>query len=114
MCAVLLVVVVFDPAKYQCGWEVSLGGVLASGLAKSLGLPSSGVPVFIRRVIGTLLAFGLVRAIVRIPTWTPGQVSRIRQCDPVAWATASHCDSLHVHDEPIVNNGPTQSAETLS
>jgi hypothetical protein len=48
-------------------WEVSLGGVLAGGLAKSLGLPSSGVPVFVRRVIGTSLAFGLVCAVVRIP-----------------------------------------------
>jgi hypothetical protein len=59
-------------------------------------------------------AFGLVCAVVDTPTWTPGPVSRIRQCDPVAWASASHCDSLHVHDEPVVNNGPTQSAETLS
>ena len=96
ICAVLLVVVVFDPAKYQGGWEVSLGGVLAGGLTKSLGLPSSGVPVFVRRVIGTALAFGLVRAVVRIPTWAPwrchGSGSAIlSRGRPLRTATACTC-----------------------
>jgi hypothetical protein len=36
ICAVLPVVV-FDPAKYQLEWVVPLGGVLAGGLAESLG-----------------------------------------------------------------------------
>src|ERR1700760_891153 len=49
ICAVLLVVLVFDPAKYQWGWEVSLGGVLTVGPAESLKLPSSVVPAFVRR-----------------------------------------------------------------
>src|ERR1700742_726927 len=48
ICAVLLVVLVFDPAKYQWGWEVSLGGVLTVGPAESLKLPSSVVSAFVR------------------------------------------------------------------
>src|ERR1700744_3563821 len=47
--AVLLVVVVFVPAKYQCGSKFLSVTVWAMGSAKSLGLPTGGVPVFVRR-----------------------------------------------------------------
>ena len=62
--------------------------------------------MFVRRVIGTSLAL-VWCAPLFVTHMDTGAVSRMRQCNPVTWATASHCDSLHVHDEPIVNNGPT-------
>src|ERR1700743_746366 len=65
ICAVLLVVLVFDPAKYQWGWGVSLGGRSDGWFSGKLKTTEQRCPGVCQTHIGTSLAFGLVGWTVR-------------------------------------------------